>query len=57
MLGINPGASYGSSKRWYPEEFANVAAKLSSQYDITIFGGPTEKILRNGYSKIISKKR
>ncbi len=42
ILGINPGASYGSAKRWYPEEFAKVAAELSSEYDIIIFGGPNE---------------
>jgi len=43
LLGINPGASYGSAKRWYPEEFAKVASDLSDQYDIVIFGGPGEK--------------
>ncbi|MDC1318125.1 glycosyltransferase family 9 protein [Candidatus Thioglobus sp.] len=43
LLGINPGASYGSAKRWYPKEFANVACDLSDQYDIIIFGGPEEK--------------
>jgi len=42
LLGINPGASYGSAKRWYPEEFAKVAAALACQYDIVIFGGPDE---------------
>ncbi len=42
LLGINPGASYGSAKRWYPEEFAKVAAALACQYDIVIFGGPNE---------------
>ena len=42
VLGINPGASYGSAKRWYPEEFAKVASELSSEYDIIIFGGPNE---------------
>jgi heptosyltransferase-2 len=43
ILGINPGASYGSAKRWYPKEFAKVASELSNQYDIVIFGGPGEK--------------
>ena len=42
LLGINPGASYGSAKRWYPQEFAKVAKELSSKYDIIIFGGPSE---------------
>ena len=42
VLGINPGASYGSAKRWYPKEFAKVAAELSVEYDIIIFGGPNE---------------
>ncbi len=42
IVGINPGASYGSAKRWYPEDFAYVATNLSSQYDIIIFGGKEE---------------
>lgn len=41
-LGINPGATYGSAKRWYPLEFAKVALELSDKYDIVIFGGPAE---------------
>ena len=56
MLGINPGASYGSSKRWYPEEFANVAAKLSSQYDITILGSPSEIDISMDIQKLLVKK-
>jgi len=43
ILGINPGATYGSAKRWYPEEFAKVATALSHKYDIYIFGGSDEK--------------
>jgi len=43
VLGINPGASYGSAKRWYPQEFAKVATELSNQYNIVIFGGAGEK--------------
>jgi len=41
-VGINPGATYGSAKRWYPEKFAEVAIALSGEYDIVIFGGPNE---------------
>jgi heptosyltransferase II len=43
LLGINPGASYGNAKRWYPDEFAKVAIDLSSQYDIVILGGTKEE--------------
>lgn len=42
ILGINPGASYGSAKRWYPQYFAEVACKLSDTYEIVIFGGKNE---------------
>lgn len=41
-LGINPGATYGSAKRWYPQEFVKVALALCDKYDILIFGGPNE---------------
>ena len=41
-LGINPGATYGSAKRWYPKEFAKVAQYFAKDYQIIIFGGPTE---------------
>lgn len=41
-LGINPGATYGSAKRWYPEYFAQVAHHFSTRFDIVIFGGPSE---------------
>jgi len=41
-VGLNPGASYGSAKRWYPQEFAKVAKELSTEYDIVIFGSPSE---------------
>ncbi len=41
-LGINPGATYGSAKRWYPEKFAEVARAFADKYQIVIFGGPAE---------------
>ena len=55
-LGINPGASYGSAKRWYPEEFAQVAAELSEKYDIVIFGGLGEVDIANDIEKSLIEK-
>jgi heptosyltransferase-2 len=44
LLGINPGAAFGSAKRWYPERFAEVAGRLAGEWNarIIIFGGPVE---------------
>jgi heptosyltransferase-2 len=44
VLGINPGATFGSAKRWYPERFAEVARRLAAEWQakVVIFGGPDE---------------
>ena len=42
LLGLNPGSTYGSAKRWYPDEFAQVAIALSQSFNIVILGGPKE---------------
>ena len=51
VLGINPGASYGSAKRWYPQEFAKAASVLSSEYDIVIFGSANETDIASDIEK------
>ncbi len=43
MLGLNPGASYGSAKRWYPAYFAQVALHFKDKFKIIIFGGAGEQ--------------
>lgn len=44
LIGINPGAAFGSAKRWFPERFAEVARRLAETCSarIVIFGGPAE---------------
>ncbi len=51
LLGINPGATYGSAKRWYPQKFAKVAATFSDRFNIVIFGGPNEKEIAKDIEK------
>jgi heptosyltransferase II len=45
LIGINPGATYGSAKRWYPERFAAVADELCKKWGAmsVITGGPAER--------------
>ena len=45
FLVVNPGAAYGSAKRWAPERFAQAAEALAVQYDldVAIIGSETER--------------
>ncbi len=44
LIGINPGAAYGSAKRWYPERFAQVSSALVNKHmaKVIIFGSQQE---------------
>lgn len=44
VIGINPGAAYGSSKRWHPQRYGIVAGTLIKRYNsrIIVFGGHKE---------------
>jgi len=44
-LAINPGAAYGSAKRWYPDRFAGVAEQLARRcgFSVVLTGGPGEQ--------------
>jgi len=53
LLGINPGASYGYSKRWYPEKFVEVIKVLSENYDTVILGGDKELDIANDIEKLL----
>ena len=43
-LAVNPGAAYGSAKRWIPQRFAEVADRLAETHGLRVLltGGPSE---------------
>jgi heptosyltransferase-2 len=45
LVGVNPGATYGTAKRWLPDRFAELCDRLCRTCDarIVIFGAPGEK--------------
>jgi heptosyltransferase II len=46
-IGVNPGAFYGTAKRWPPERFAAAAERLARRVGggVAIVGGPAERPL------------
>ena len=57
LIGINPGAKFGTAKRWLPERYAALCNKLQKacRAQIVIFGGPGEETLGNQISAGIEK--
>src|SRR5258705_3336605 len=45
VVGMSPGAAYGSAKRWLPERFAEAAGKVAGAMgpSVTIFGSKEER--------------
>ena len=54
-LALNPGASYGSAKRWYPEYFAQVALNFKDEFEIAIFGGKGEQEICEKIEQILKE--
>lgn len=54
-LGINPGASYGASKRWDVDKFASIAIALANKFDIFIFGAKSDIKLCNEIETILNQ--
>ena len=55
ILALNPGASYGSAKRWYPAYFAQVALHFKDKFKIMIFGGAGEREICDEIEQILSQ--
>ena len=47
VIGINPGATGGTAKRWFPERYAKICKNLAQEFKvkILIFGGPSDNEL------------
>ena len=52
-IGIAPGAAYGGAKRWEAHKFAEVALKLSSEYNIVILGSPNEEAIAQKIEEVL----
>ncbi|APG28965.1 lipopolysaccharide heptosyltransferase II [Syntrophotalea acetylenivorans] len=57
-VAINPGAAYGSAKRWFPDRFAETADGLVAEYGVNIVltGGPGEKEIGQDIAAAMSSK-
>ena len=58
LVGISPGATYGSAKRWFPERFASLCDRIqeSSGAKIVIFGGPGEQAVGEQVCQLMKGK-
>ncbi|HTK88213.1 MAG TPA: lipopolysaccharide heptosyltransferase II [Nitrospiraceae bacterium] len=58
LIGINPGSTYGSAKRWLPERFAHAADRVVEQFGgrVAIVGAAGEEALGRAIAeKMLSK--
>jgi heptosyltransferase-2 len=57
LIGINPGAQFGTAKRWLPDRYAALSRRLNKHWRARslIFGSPGEKDLGQQISRLIGK--
>jgi len=56
VIGLSPGAAYGTAKRWLPERFAESANRIASEMGATVavFGSASERDLCESVVRAIS---
>ena len=47
VIGVSPGAAYGTAKRWLPERFAEAASRVANEHSasVAVFGSASERAL------------
>jgi heptosyltransferase-2 len=55
IVGVSPGATFGSAKRWSPERYASLCDRIYefSQAHILIFGGSRERAIGNEMARLM----
>jgi heptosyltransferase-2 len=58
VIGVSPGAAYGSAKRWLPERFAEAASRVAGELNATIaiFGSKDERALCEQIASVLQRK-
>ena len=59
VVGLSPGAEYGSAKRWLPERFAAAGAALASEWSggaVAVFGTARERPLCEEVTAMVATK-
>lgn len=56
VVGVSPGAAYGSAKRWLPGRFAEAASRLAEHIggSVAVFGSAAERTLCQGVADAAS---
>src|SRR6202167_1353513 len=56
VIGVSPGAAYGTAKRWFPERFAEAAGALAEARgaSIALFGTKSERALCEDVARLLS---
>ena len=58
LIGINPGATYGRAKRWFPDRFADLGDRISERYGvrIIIFGSSEDRAVADSVVSLMRTK-
>lgn len=57
VIGVSPGAAYGSAKRWLPERFAQAAIEIAKERNaaVALFGSAQERALCDEVLRLVSE--